>query len=393
MLHFERQNIPLRALGSGATLSIPIFRFTGGPGKKVYIQANIHGPEIAGCGAIYELLQRLREETTLHGDVTLVPSINPVGLDTKINNLQVGYMDFNDTSTANWNRIYSLLIAEAPKKTGAKPQLVQLAEFVAQHRESDIPIIVRAFREALAAAHHRVWEHHSRYGLKFSHKLALTVQAEVLDCDYVVDLHTAGEALHHLYTFDGCMDAAKAWQIPYAIELEDNFSGALDEAFLLPWMRLQQAFKAHAGRDIAFGAFDKEVFTLELGNADSLSRPAMVADAARILNYLRAKGILEGEAAVSPEPLLRCTHENYVRYAAPTGGFLVWEKPLGAAVVAGETFATVLRPFAFGANDDPLPLEVPIRAREDGLLINRTETHVVQEGMSLCAMLTHTTTC
>lgn len=389
MIQFTRHDIPLRTLASGAQLTVPVFRFTGDAGPAVYIQANIHGPEIAGCGAIFELLKFLRAQETLHGSITLVPSINPVGLDTKIMGQQVGYMDLNDPSVSNWNRIYPLLVESArdPDAGPHEPEPVDLAGFVAAHRESDEATIVQAFRVALRAALEDVRRKQGRYGLPFRHIQALAALEMALAHDYVLDLHTAGRAAHHLYIFKPYREMATYWRIPYVIQLPDDFTGALDEACILPWLRLQKAFRTHAGREIPFRAFQKEAYTVELGSADTLSAAAMREDAARIINYLRAKGVLEGAAVAGEVASVWCTMADYARYAAPTGGFLLWEKALGETVAAGETFAVILRPYAVG--DDTQPDTIPLTAREEGILMNCTETHVVQEGMPVCAIMTH----
>lgn len=392
MIHFEREDIHLRSLASGAHLTIPIFHFSGGMGKKVYIQANIHGPEIAGCGAIYALIDELHSQPTIHGTITLVPSINPVGLDTKINNLQVGYVDFNDSSAANWNRIYHLLVDkrkddEEEQPDEDKPRKVDLEDFVARHKDSQVERIVRDFQAELRAALEDVRAKKGKRGMKFNDKLALTAQEMALDCDYVIDLHTAADAVRFIYTFEANMPSVPYWGIPYVIELADEFEGVFDEAFLLPWVRLQKAFQK-AGRAIEFAAFDKETFTPELGNADTLNRSDMQADAERIINYLRHKGILTDEAKVGEGPFVKCKHKHYVKYYAPMGGFLLWEKEPGEQVAEGETLATILRPHAVSGNGGHGDVEVRIAAQEDSILISRTNTHVVHEGLTLCHVMT-----
>ena len=58
MAAFTREDIKVRQLISGQDLEVPVFRFQGeGKGPDVYIQANIHGAEIQGNAAIYELLK------------------------------------------------------------------------------------------------------------------------------------------------------------------------------------------------------------------------------------------------------------------------------------------------------------------------------------------------
>ncbi len=389
MIQFERRDIPLRRLASGTQVSIPTFRFTGDDGPRVYIQANIHGPEIAGCGAIYEIVKFLHAQESLHGTVTLVPSINPIGLDTKIMGLQVGYMDLNDPSVANWNRIYPLLVGDAPA-SNADPRdsaVVNLNTFVAAHQECDEATVVRDFSAALRLAFEDTRRKSARHGMSFRHILALTALDLALDHDYVLDLHTAGVAAQHLYLFEPLRDLASCWHIPYIIQLPDEFTGALDEAIMLPWLHLQKAFKTHIGRDITFEAFGKECYTLELGDADSLSRTAMKDDAARIINYLRNRGVLDGESSQEDVKSVWCTMADYCRYAAPTGGFLLWEKTLGSTVQPGEIFATIVRPYAI-CDESELD-EVPIMAQEAGILMNHIKSHVVEEGMTICTMMTN----
>lgn len=387
MIHFTREMLELHTLGSGNVLSVPVFRFEGEPGKRAYIQANIHGPEIAGCGAIYELLGILQQQETLHGSVTLVPSINPVGLDTKIDGLQVGYKDLNDSGIANWNRIYTLLVDKtAPEEPLDEDNThkVILEDFVAAHRESNEAEVTRAFQAALRAALDDVRAQRSRRGLKYSTRLALAAQSLALEHDYVIDLHTSSDATYHLYAFGNYPESIPYWGIPFMIELEDEFEGTLDEAFLLPWVRLQKAFEK-AGREIPFAAFEREAFTLELGSADTLSRPAMQADAQRLINYLRYKGLLPGEAQPYPGEYVRSLHRDKISYYAPTGGFLLKEKRPGERVQTGDLLATVIRPYAYGLPNTPT--EIPITAESDGVLISYCESHVVQEGMGVCSTL------
>jgi len=66
--------IPLRQMASGDRLSLQVYKFIGAsPGKKVYIQSNLHGAEIAGNAVIHQLIEFLLtvNDTDLTGEIWL----------------------------------------------------------------------------------------------------------------------------------------------------------------------------------------------------------------------------------------------------------------------------------------------------------------------------------
>jgi predicted deacylase len=384
-LHFEREMLLLRTLASGARLEVPIFRFIGdSDGKNVYIQANIHGPEIAGIGAAHRLIDLLQDEPALHGTITIVPSINPVALDSKINGMQVGYADLNETVVGNFNRVYQLLVTDKTPPDREDVQKVGLEDFVAAHVYADEQTIIRDFQAALKTALADLRDKRGREGLRFGLKLAVMIQELAADADYIIDLHTAGIAQYHIFSFEETLTSIPYFGIPAVIQLPDDFSGVFDEAVMLPWIRLRKAFQK-VGREIAFSAFEREAFTLELGSADSVDRVLMDEDAERILNYLRYKGVLDGEAQPIEMSYYKCLQRNYARYNAPTGGLVLWNKHPGERVRAGETICTILCAYNRGTDE---PTEVPVVAVEEGIVNNMMESQVVHEGMALCSVMT-----
>ncbi|NWF69086.1 MAG: succinylglutamate desuccinylase/aspartoacylase family protein [Chloroflexi bacterium] len=383
-IQFEHDSLLLRTLASGAQLRVPVFRFTGGAGKNVYIQANIHGPEIAGIGAAHRLIDLLRAEPALHGSITIVPSINPVGLDAKINGMQVGYADLNETVVGNFNRVYQLLVTEKTPTDAEDIQRVGLEDFAAAHKNDDVPTITREFHGALKRALADVRAKKGREGLRFGVKLALTVQELCADADYLIDLHTAGIAQYHIFAFDEVLPSVPYFGIAPIIVLPDDFAGVLDEAFLLPWVRLRKALQK-VGRDLPFSAFEREAFTLELGSADKIDARRMDEDARRILNYLRHKGVLEGAATPYTARYYKAQQSNYARYNAPTGGLILWHKRPGDHVKTGEALCTILCAYNRAT---ALPTEVPVLAVADGVVNNLVESQVVHEGMALCSVMT-----
>ena len=103
----EISSIPLQHLASGDVLSLQVYRFTGAkPGKKAYLQSNLHGAEIVGNSVIYQLIKFLEslDESQLTGEIWLVPVCNPISTNQRTHYFSTGR--FNPTDGKDWNRIF-----------------------------------------------------------------------------------------------------------------------------------------------------------------------------------------------------------------------------------------------------------------------------------------------
>lgn len=99
--------IPLLQLASGDCLSLQVYKFFGAKtGKKVYLQANLHGAEIAGNAVIHQLISFLMtvNDTDLAGEIWLVPVCNPVSTNQRSHYFSTGR--FNVYDGKDWNRIF-----------------------------------------------------------------------------------------------------------------------------------------------------------------------------------------------------------------------------------------------------------------------------------------------
>ncbi len=99
--------LDLLKLASGDTISLQVYKFIGKqPGKKAYIQSNLHGSEIVGNAVIYQLIEFLStvEEEQLKGEIWLVPVCNPLGTNQRSHLFSTGR--FNSYDGTNWNRIF-----------------------------------------------------------------------------------------------------------------------------------------------------------------------------------------------------------------------------------------------------------------------------------------------
>ena len=102
--------IELLKLSSGDIISLQVYKFIGKkPGKKVYIQANLHGAEIVGNSVIYELINFFSslEEDAIVGEVWLIPVCNPLGINQRGHFFSTGR--FNSYDGINWNRIFWIM--------------------------------------------------------------------------------------------------------------------------------------------------------------------------------------------------------------------------------------------------------------------------------------------
>lgn len=71
-----RQRIAIAEFADGSPVTLPVIRFEGaGDGPTVYIQAGIHGDEVTGIQAVWELA-RLLDPARLRGRVVIVPVAN-----------------------------------------------------------------------------------------------------------------------------------------------------------------------------------------------------------------------------------------------------------------------------------------------------------------------------
>ena len=80
-------------------------------------------------------------------------------------------------------------------------------------------------------------------------EFALAIQRMAVDADLVLDLHTGDRAPRYLYSPEGSVAAARAFGLPFVLEVPARFGGALDEASFVPWQDLADAFR-RLGRNV-----------------------------------------------------------------------------------------------------------------------------------------------
>jgi len=363
---------PLLTLASGDHLTLQEYCFRGAsPGRIVYLQANLHGAELAGNVVIQRLIDYLQtlDDQALRGEIRLVPVCNPIGVNTRAHQFASGR--FNPYDGRDWNRIFW---DYEQVSEGA-------AAFAAAHSDWAIADIQTAFRgkiwhqfqEDVAALDSPMHcPTHRRYRTR--------LQQRVLDADILIDLHTsANQGLVYLYYFRDRADAIPAFGVDFGILLDRYDGNAFDEAFINPWLALEAAYAAQ-GRSLRF---DIEAWTLELGSSHVIDSVAVERGVAGILNYLRYRGVLTDASPhkLPTVPLSRSS--QLVKYYATTGGFVQNRVALGQWITTGETLYEVLS-FPKAAT---LPMRSPVQAQQSGLVYDLGWNQAVSEGEYILAVM------
>lgn len=379
-MRVTRHDIPQKLLPTGHQLSTPMLVVEGDrPGPKVYIQSGNHGGELAGHGAIWELCRLLRDET-IAGTIHLLPMVNPVSVGQRVGDWQVGVYDLG--SGSNWNRVFKLLT----KIDGRDPSdpRVDVSAFASRFLGSPWDEVRLAFKAELRSAVAGLRDSLSSHGLDHRDAFALSLQEVACDADLVLDLHTGDVAPRYLYVPPWCPDEMAALDIAHILVLDERFAGAMDEATICPWLMLQAAFR-DLGRAVAI---DVQGYTVELGSLETLERDSMRSDAGRIVNFLRAHGVLpdrpRADAAIERRA---CAIGDYLSYVAPDSGLAVFEKGPGERVSAGDVVCRILSPGRL-VDLDVGAAETPVVAAEDGILVTRAKSPVVHRGLVLFKLMT-----
>ena len=90
---------------SGDSILLTSFHYENGSGQKIYLQGNLHGPEIFGTALLVKLIEYLKKNPIIAGTLTIVPQANPFGVQSQTYGLIHGR--WNQQTGNNWNRIFS----------------------------------------------------------------------------------------------------------------------------------------------------------------------------------------------------------------------------------------------------------------------------------------------
>jgi len=368
--------IPLLHLASGDHLSLQVYKFVGAkPGKKVYLQANLHGAEIAGNAVIHQLIAFLITvpDTELAGEIWLVPVCNPLSTNQRSHIFSSGR--FCAYEGKDWNRIFwDYEKQEDDLEAFAKSQ-INLDP--ASIRNNYLIKIKQSFDQLLEKIQ-------SPSGVPFSQRFRYQLQSLSLDADYLIDLHSStNQGLNYLYYFRDREASAKYFLLNQGILLDDYDGDAFDEAFIKPWLALEDTFK-RLGRAIKF---DIEAWTLELGSGMQMNLDSVEKGVRGVKNYLVQKGVLDmpgftSADAVSPEVTFT-SKSRIIKYYAPAGGMIQSRVKLGTVVKAREQIYQLL---SFNKSGN-LPTVIDVVAEQTGLVYDISSNQAMNEGDYVLAIL------
>lgn len=361
--------LDLLQLASGDRLSLQVYKFVGAkPGKKVYIQSNLHGAEIAGNAVIHQLISFFMTlpETDLVGEIWLVPVCNPVATNQRSHLFSSGR--FCAYEGKDWNRIFWDYEKEGEDLDYfAKSQMNFEPEAI---RKNYLIQIKQSFEKLSKKIQ-------SPSSVPFTQRFRYQLQSLSLDADYLIDLHSSSnQGLEYLYYFRDRSASAKYFLLNWGILLDDYDGDAFDEAFIKPWLGLEDIFK-RLGREIQF---DVEAWTLELGSGMQMKPESVAKGVEGIKNYLLQKGVLQTS---DPTIVKSTNHEmvltsksRVIKYYSPVGGMIKWRVPLGTVVKPGEQIYQLL---SFNKTGD-LPTLVDVCAEQAGLVYDISTNHAVNQG-------------
>lgn len=361
-------SIPLIQLASGDRLVLQIYQFIGSkPGKKAYLQSNLHGAEISGNAVIQQLIEFLvsLDPSQLTGEICLVPVCNPLSTSMRSHHFSSGRYNIYDGK--DWNRIFWDY-----EKTDA-----DITSFAQSHLHLNPTEIQQKYRQNIIDKFHTILSDiQSSKGLPYSEVYRYQLQSLCLDADYILDLHSStNQAIDYLYCFHARQESAKAFLLERGILMNDYDGDAFDEAFLKPWLALEDAL-ADAGKPIQF---DIESWTIELGSG-MIMNPNSVKNGVRgIKNYLCTKGMLNLPNYPLPETedynVLFTPKNQLKRYYAPVGGMIQSRVELGSAIKKGDKIYQIL---SFNKSGG-LPKVVDIYAESDGFIFDMSTNHSVNQ--------------
>ena len=366
----EISTIDILQLASGDRLKLQIYKFKGTqPGKKAYLQANLHGSEIVGNAVINQLIQFLGilEPSQLCGEIWLVPVCNPLSTNHRSHFFSTGR--YNSYDGKDWNRIF----------WDYEKECQDLETFARSVRDLEPELIRKHYLSQQQALFQKEWEAiQSPSSVEYSKHYRYQLQSLCLDANYVIDIHSSSnQGIDYLYCFQSRETIACYFLLDYGILMNEYDGESFDEAFMKPWLALEQQL-AQLGNPIQF---DIESWTLELGSGMQINPQSVERGVAGIKNYLAYQKML-----ALPEQTLTTTEIRLVpkgklkKYYSPTGGMIQNRVPLKTSVQAGDRLYQVL---IFGQE----PTLIDVCAEASGLVYDVSTNEAANQGEYVLSMM------
>ncbi|MBO9587150.1 succinylglutamate desuccinylase/aspartoacylase family protein [Devosia sp.] len=358
---FAQHHLDLPGDAPGQTTRL--YWYTIGPDTaetKVHLQAALHADEQPGTMAIHHLLPTLRDADAagkLRARFVLFPSVNPLGLATRVLRRHIGRYDLETGVNFNrrWPDLYPAIAESVKGKLGA-----------------DAKANVATIRAAVGA-----WID-AQSPVTAGQKLRLHILKSAHDADIVLDLHCDDESLMHIFTspdlMPGLQDLADRMGVAATLTAEDSGGGSFDE--VLPNL-FRKAQRANPGAAIPMAC---EAATLEYrGQADTHDALGKL-DAQGLFDFFAGRGLINlppsapVTSAPGPTPF---EATEVLRTSKP--GLLAYRVELGQEVKAGDVVADLIAmdgPEAFVAR-------TPIHAGTSGFILSRASAKFAVAGSAV----------
>ena len=346
--------------------STTLYWYTAGPAEaetKVYMQAALHADEQPGTMALHHLLPMLRDADAagrLNARFVVYPSVNPLGLATRVLRRHIGRYDLETGVNFNrrWPDLYPLI-----------------AETISGELTNDPKANLTLIRNAVGA-----WLDQQQPATA-AQRLRLHILKSAHDADIVLDLHCDDESLKHIFTspelMPGLQDLADRMQVAATLTAEDSGGGSFDE--VLPSL-YRNAQRANPGFPIPKGA---EAATLEYrGQADTYDAIG-AEDAQGLFDFFAGRGLIDApvpNAIPAPGPT---PFEATEVLRADGPGLLAYHVGLGDRVNKGDVIADIIAmdgPEAFLAR-------TPLRAGTSGIILSRASAKYVVVGATVAKIV------
>jgi len=366
---FEKITHAVKELPNGDKLNINLFRIVGNqPGPHIHIQSSVHGAEHQGGVVIYELMKYFLHHP-FKGSVTFIPNANPIALNQKIGTWTFGR--FNPVTGNNWNRNYHDIC-----QINQDLSKLDLNKFAQDNKDLEWADIKKSFKKLLFETYKNLESNLYKRGPNENGHLNLLLQKIASTSDIVLDLHTGPIACRYLYAADYTRTSAAHLDAEVTLLIPPEFGGAMDEATFVPWVKLHQAFK-DLGREIPL---EFEAFTVELGSEEVIEFDKATDDAARILNYLKYRGVIEELSYEKKNPGHAGFLKDYKCYTSPRGGLVDYRMKPGQIVEEGAEIARFLcfQDLVVGENLDQAVISY--KAPQELLIVNHNTSASIAQG-------------
>ena len=355
------ERLTLLPSSPGTARHIAVHRYAGtGNGLKVYMQASLHANELPAMLVgqhLIALLDAAEAEARINGEIVIVPVANPIGLGQGVDGVHLGRYEL--ATGQNFNR-------------GFFDHAAALAERIKDRLGADAADNVALIRREWAALVTAQQPSSELTSLR-RHLVSYALQADI-----VLDLHSADEALMHLYFGaarwpDGA-DLSAELGSAATLLAADSGGEPFDEVFGNIWAKL----RALVGGDRPIPDATMSA-TVELRGHADVSDELAACDAQALLRFLMRRGVVAGDPGPLRTPRCEATPLDAVDIlTAPVGGCLVYKTPLGARLRRGDIVAEIVDPLA----EDPARRRTPICTATDGILYQRKLLRQVRPGQS-----------